>query len=618
MGNIKRMYISLFSKLGIAFVMFSLFRILFILFNYEYFNGIDLWVFIGGFRFDWMSISILFLPFIIVHFIDFKGQSNILALLFHTANVTAILFNAMDLEYFKFTLKRTTSDLFLTQGLAHDLSNLAGSFLIDFWYVVVIALAAIWISIKAYNKTKSLAIEWPGWKAYLGFVIPVLLFVGLGVRGGVQLKPLGVISAAEYTNTANIPIVLNTPFTILKSAFKEGIAPIHYYSEEELNTLYSPVHSYQSSAEKPKLNVVLIIAESFSKEYIGAFNESGYTPYLDTLIGKSLVFDNAFANGKKSIEALPAILSGIPSWMNTPYISGKYGSNKISSIGNELAKQGYETSFYHGGQNGTMGFESFTQIAGIETYKGLIEYPNEGDFDGVWGIFDRPYLQYILTEIDAMSKPFFTTIFTLSSHHPYTIEPGYEDQFEGGPLPILKSIEYADFAIHDFLKVAESKPWFDETIFVITADHTAQALSTEAKSRTGMFRIPIIIYAPKYIEPKLDSRVAQQTDLYPTLMELLQIETDILSYGESLFNDEAPRYSVNFLRDIYQIMGPKYVLTFDGNQALGIFDYTLDPLLENNLIGTGIPEEQELESALKARIQSFNNRMIQNQFTQTD
>ena len=160
-----------------------------------------------------------------------------------------------------------------------------------------------------------------------------------------------------------------------------------------------------------KKNVFVIILESFSSEHIGALTHqignknTDFTPFLDSLAEKSLVFEG-FANGKRSIEGIPAILASLPTWMTEDFITSQYSSNKFNSLASILKAEGYNTSFFHGGKNGTMGFDAFSKSAGFEFYYGKNEYPDQSDFDGSWGISDEPYLQYIAKTLNTTPEPF--------------------------------------------------------------------------------------------------------------------------------------------------------------------------------------------------------------------
>jgi len=618
MKSLKKIYSSWLAKWGIALLIFTISRLLFYFFNHSYFGPLtfsNLW---GGLRYDWMTISILYLPFLFGHLIDFRGNSNVLRWLFHISNTSAILFNCLDLEYFKFTYKRTTADLFLTSGIENDIFNLLPSFIIDYWYVILIAIALIWFSDFLYRKSMQKDIEWPGILLYLLFFIPAFTAYVIGFRGGVQYRPLNVIQAGQYAKAQNIPIVLNTPFTILKSVSKSSLEKLNYFSEDELNQHFTSIQKLSSDSSFQSKNVVLIIAESFSKEYIGAFNpnEESYTPFLDSLIGKSAVVENAYANGKKSIEALPAILSGIPTLMNTAYISSKYASNQIESIGSKLNDKNYRTVFYHGGENGTMGFDAYTQMAGIKEYIGKNEYPYDGDYDGHWGIFDEPFLQFCVEDLSKGEKPFFASIFTLSSHHPYTVPEQYKDRFKGGPLPILKSVEYADYALQQFFKAASKEVWFNNTLFVITADHTSQSFRESYNNRIDMYAIPLIFYSPNGLETQKVSKVGQQTDIYPSILDYLNYDGKYLAYGQSVFSNNEG-YAISYINQLYQLVEGNYCLHFDGEESVGFYEWTTDPKLEHNLIGNEKHQaaHQAVELKLKGILQSYTHRINNNQLT---
>lgn len=614
MRSIRQLYFSFFSKIGIAVLIFSICRILFYLLNQEFLGPLTAWNIIGGIRFDLMTITILYAPFIFSHLILFRGKSVFLKVLFHFSNTIAIVLNCIDLEYFKFTSKRTTSDLFTTQGMAADVGNLLPQFIQDFWYIGLIIIALIILSNYLYNRSLKIEVEKPARASLLFFLIPTLTIIVIGARGGIQLRPLGVLYASQYATSQNIPVVLNTPFTVIKSSYKEDLKAVHYIQEDKLNGIYNPVQHFTADSMPKKLNVVLIIAESFSEEYIGHYNpKSSHTPFLDSLIKESLSFKNTFANGKKSIEALPAILAGIPTLMNSSYISSKYASNQINSIATSLKKQGYQTAFYHGGANGTMGFNAFTQIAGIDRYIGLNEYPNKKDHDGNWGIFDEPFLQFCLNDFKQSNKPFFASIFTLSSHHPYPIPKQYKDRFKEGKIPILKSIEYADFALKQFFEAAQKEDWFEETLFIITADHTSKPLLESYNNRTGVYEIPLLFYAPKYIQAEEKTKVVQQSDIYPSIIDFLGFEETLTCFGQSVFMDKSEGFSVSYLNEKFQLIQGNYCLEFDGEKSISLNKFKNDKISNWNIIDKKPEVVEEMETKLKAIIQQYNSRVINNQ-----
>ena len=223
MKGARQIYFSFFAKIGIAVLIYTICRILFYLFNQSYFGPLALSSIIGGIRFDLMTITILYSPFILAHFFFYRGKSKVLMLLFHLSNSFSILINCIDFEYYKFTFKRTTFDIFTTSGIGDDILNLLPQFAIDFWYIALIAIGLIYLSVILYNRSEKIIVEKISFLQYIGFLIPTLLLLVIGFRGGVQLRPLGVLYASTYATAQNVPIVLNTPFTILKSSYKEDL-----------------------------------------------------------------------------------------------------------------------------------------------------------------------------------------------------------------------------------------------------------------------------------------------------------------------------------------------------------------------------------------------------------
>lgn len=616
MKNLLELYRQFFSKIGIALIVYTICRLLFYFFNFSSFEGIDLRIILGGIRFDLMTITWVYAPFILTFLFLKNKAKKVCKVLFHFSNSLSIILNVIDFEYFKFTLKRTSSDLFTTSGLGNDILSLLPQYLIDYWYLILIIALLIYLSNWAYDKTEKSIPVINKWILKIIYPIPIIILLVIGSRGGTQLRPLGLLSAGEYGTVNQVPLVFSTPFSILKTLYKKDLKPKNYFLDEELAKIYQPIQAYPSDSIKKKLNVVLIIAESFSKEYVD-YNQNGisFTPFLDSLINEGVYFENAFANGRKSIEALPAIISGIPSLMPGNYISSKYASNQIESLSKTLKDIGYSTHFFHGGANGTMGFQAFTQMAEIENYYGRDEYPSIKDFDGNWGVFDLPFLQFTAQELNTAEKPFFAGIFTLSSHHPYTTPLPYDTIFEEGPVPILKSIKYADLAIKRFFESAQKEDWFDETVFVITADHSSESIDLKYASRSGMYAIPLLFYCPKYLAPKRETKTAQQSDIYPSLIDLLDIQEPILAYGNSLFDSSKTNFSVTYINDSYQLIQENYSLLYDGNEVIGFYDFYEDPLFKNNRMKENHPQKVEMLSLLKGIIQDYNFRLINNKLS---
>ncbi len=608
---------------------FSISRFLFYLFNYHYFDSIRfvelMKIMFFGIRFDNSALYYFNLIFILLSLIPGNYKNNkhyqkILLLLFFIINSLLLATNYIDTKFFDFEHKRLTSDIFSSVWLGEDFRTLLPDFIKDYWYIIIIWVVMSFGLYKFYPKFNSDKISKDDLnvKQYFSHTGIFILLMGIGLifgRGGFQLKPLRVIHAADYTSAKNIPLVLNTPFTIMKTIGVKSFYVYKYFDKEKLDTIYSPIIKYDYS-ERKNTNIVIIILESFSREYIGALNKgSGYTPFLDSLMENSLVYTRSFANGKRSMEAMPSIMAGLPALTDETYITSRFSSNKINSIANMLSQKAYYTAFFHGGKNGTMGFDKFTKIAGFDEYYGMDEYPSKTDYDGNWGIYDEEYLQYFAQTLTEFKEPFFTSVFTLTSHHPYEIPEKYKGKFPIGTLNIHESIGYTDYSLKKFFESAKKTDWYNNTLFIITADHTAQAKSSYYKNKLGNYAIPIIFYHP------MDSsfvgrsnKIAQQTDIFPTILDYLGYNDPVICFGNSLLKDSTDHFTVNYINGIYQIIRDDYLLQFDGNTPIAFYNIKSDSLLQNNLIENSV-NLQELETYLKAIIQSYQERLIENRLT---
>jgi len=420
--------------------------------------------------------------------------------------------------------------------------------------------------------------------------------------------------------------VLNTPFTIIKTLKMDLLKKKNYFSEAECNEIFNPVfNEYPATAEKEAFNsknVVVLIIESLSSEHIGVFNRNkndypGFTPFLDSLIDHAVTFQG-YANGKQSIEGIPSIVSSLPGLMDWPYINSAYAGNKINSLANLLNEKGYTTAFYHGGTNGTMDFDGFANIAGFQKYYGRSEYNNDKDYDGNWGIFDEPFYNYFAGNLTKTPEPFFATFFSLSSHHPYTIPEKYKGKFRGGNLEIQKAIMYADYSLGKFFEKASKLPWYNETIFIITADHTSESFLDEYKTRVGMYQVPVIFFIPGLDLDTPTGKTAAQVDIMPSVLGLLNYKKTFVAFGNDLFCNDPNSFAVNYTGGSYQIIQQNFALHFDGEKATALYNFKDDPLLQHNLKNIQIEKAEQMEKMLKAYIQQYNNRMIDNKLVPAD
>ena len=209
-------------------------------------------------------------------------------------------------------------------------------------------------------------------------------------------------------------------------------------------------------------------------------------------------------------------------------------------------------------------------------------------------------------------EPFFNCFAMLSSHHPYAIPDRYKDKFEEGTQDIHQSLQYADYALQRFFEEASKTEWYGRTLFVLTADHTENSEDPYYLGRAGMYAIPLIFFKPNSELKGLNARITQHIDIMPSILDYLGYDEEYLCFGQSVFNDKEG-FSVNFLSEIYQIFIQNYLLQFDGQKSVALFNYEEDRILKNNLL----PSEKErtliMETKLKAIIQAYNQRLTENQ-----
>jgi len=596
-------------------VIYQLIRVGFYLYNQSFFPEISSNVFIGGLIFDLSVLGYINILFAIFHLIPGKFQTkkmyqNSLFISFFLVNGIFICLNFIDYEYFRFVGRRSSFSMITAEGMTNEIGGLIASYFVDYWKIplfITLTFIIFWLGLKQIKyrnvKTSSNFVS----IASLLFMVILLFTAGRGI----DRKPLRIVDASEYGPIGTSALVLNTPFTVMKTLSKKNnLKEVHFFDDKQAERIFNPIQSF-SYENSNKKNVVLLILESFGRENI----QRGQTPFLDSLIQKSYFFENGFANGKLSIDAVPSTLSSVPSLMNKSFISSCYAVNNVYGLPKILKDNGYNTSFFHGAFNGSQNFDQYADVAGFDRYYGKNEYKGPESFDGKWGVFDEDFLQFFAKELTTFKQPFFTTLFTISSHAPFTIPEKYKGKFPKGSTEIHESIAYTDYALKRFFESAEKKPWFNNTIFVITSDHTSSTgEEPKYKNNVGKFRIPIMFFVPgDETMIATNEKNFQQIDILPSLVDYLQLNTKLVSYGKSYKSNQD--FVVNYLDNIYNLEMGDYYLAFDGTKTIGLYNWKKDPLLKTNLVRKQPKTKNKMERFIKAYIQSFNHRVSKNQLT---
>jgi phosphoglycerol transferase MdoB-like AlkP superfamily enzyme len=618
-------------QLALLVLVYFVCRLLFVVVHFSSLNVTSVLgcikLFVFGLKFDapailitnslYVVITLLTAPFVLHRYFYV-----VLNYLFIVVNSCAILVNLIDIGYFPFIHKRMQFDafLFLDGSKGNDFYRLLPTFLLQYWYLLFVLVLLIYGLIKGYNKTLTPLVKVPhSVKHYLLHILTFVVMAGLSIiaiRGGLQLRPISIISASELTEVQNIPALLNSPFSIINTISQERLKEINYYSSKEMRGAFSGVIQPKVKGKFIRQNVVIIIVEGLSSNYLSYNNGQVHTPFLDSLCNQSLVFTNGFANATESVQGIPAVLSGTPSWQEEPFIFSPYSSNRITSLANLLKPKGYTSSFFHGGTNGTMGFDSYCKLAEFDNYYGRTEYANEADYDGNWGIWDEPYLQYVSDKLSATKQPFVGAVFTLNTHHPFTIPTKYKQRFKTKGHPNLACVQYLDYSLAQFFKKAKKTKWFKNTIFVITADHTGPFTEPRISNiLNANYKIPIVFYSPRgYLKGK-NSTIANQIDILPTVMHLLNYPAKYYTLGKNLFNKQVEHFSINYNGGIYQYIDTSYIYHFNGRNGIGFYNWKLDSLYTNNMLNavTDTNLLKHRADNLKKMIQLYTNSMINNE-----
>ena len=626
------------NNLLLVMVLYTLSRLFFYWVNIDLYPNVSAnhlsEMLIGGVRFDLTALLYLNSLYLLLVLLPLpatirnqKEYIRIANWCFWLPNILGFIVNCMDIIYARFTGRRTTCTIFTEFQNDGNLTSIIWQSMWQYWYVTLFSIAILTLLIICTRKKWHISHTYTSRKYYLietTLMLVTIYFVVIGIRGGFgkYTRPITISNAMQYTNAPQeTAILLNTPFTLMKSLENTTYIHPNYFSNEDAERIFSPIHTdeIEENNRLGQTNVVILILESFSKEYIGFYNQhingfEGFTPFLDSLLLHSVTYSYSFASGRKSIDAMPSVLSSIPMLIE-PYIVTPYSTNAISSLAACLREEGYITAFFHGAPNGSMGFQAYARSAGFEKYFGMDEYDEIGDFDGTWAIWDEEFLQYYACTMSQMQQPFMTAVFTASSHHPFRIPERYNGTFPKGTLPIHQCIGYTDYALRKFFEYAKQQDWYENTLFVLTADHTNQVSLPEYATAKGLFEVPIAFYSPKWDQGKLQTQGAvSQTDIMPSVLAYLGYNKPFFAFGEDILTKQKIHpLAICYNHPVYQLLSDSLLMQFDGKEIRAVYNYHTDPTLQQNIANK--IDTKELETYLRAYIQQYIYRLTTNQLT---
>ena len=584
----------------------------------------------GSLVFDTVSILYVNSLFIVLSLVPLRLRERrwygtMLFWLFSVANALALIVNVSDGVYYHYAKKRFTSDELSYLGNNDNTGTVLLKALAENWYVALFAAGLIAALVWAYRRIRVAPSRIRSNTAYALIHLPALLVaVGLsigGIRGGFsrQTRPITLSNATLYTaSSPKANLILSNPFCMLRTLGNRSIAYTEFFDDRTLEAIYTPIHRPEAAAGDSLAfgdrNIVIFILESFSSEHSALLNPDlypdghGYTPFLDSLMREGYYFQNAFANGHKSIEALPSVLSSIPSY-RTPFVLMPQALAPMKALPALLAEKGYKTSFFNGSGRGSMGFGAYAAQAGVQDYYSREDYEKRcgtDDFDGYWGIWDEPFLQFMGEELSETPEPFFATLFTLSSHHPFVVPARYENTLPDGYTKIHKGVAYDDNAFRLFFERFGREEWFRRTVFVFVADHvSSEKFAPVTRTYPGNYHIIGFMYTPDGALRGEVGDVVQQLDIMPTVLGLVGSEEPYFAFGRDVLNEpERPRWSVSYDGKFRALTGEGAVVLDDSGAQVQECPVT--------------PAADSLMQSFRALIQQYYSHIERKSYTPDD
>ena len=641
----------IFRRIGFQFVfaliLFSLIRVLFLGVYWKLFADLAvveiLFSLLWGVRFDLSVICKFFgllnllvlLPFA---FCKHKYYFAFIALIGNLLILVFLVIQVIDLGYYSIVGRRISFELF-TMGTAldsiigmvmadHKLELFGGIFL-------VLLVSAVWWFCWAKLLTESVTEKKVRWIPTTLVFISFLLLMILGGRGGFQAKPIFESTAFRNSVVVLGHLSLNAPFTVMSHYGRDQIESIDWIAISEATattrelfqelessnfpetkyTFYRTSSSTHSKESSRKYNVVLIIMESWAAHSVGVLGAKykDLTPEFDALARKGRLFTRFFANGTRSVEGVGACLMSIVALPQIAFITSSFEQNNMVSLPNLLHAQGYDSLFLHGAFKGSFGMHEFATRIGYKKVMSKEDFLNyEENSDGTWGIWDHLQFEKMIEEIDQMKKPFFTTMFSVSSHEPFVVP---NPKFEHYPHTVpdhqwLNALRYSDWAIGQFFAVAQKKDWYENTLFVITSDHT---LRGRADKPLDSARIPLLLYTPNgEIQQGIDARIGTQVDLVPTILDFLGIEEGHHSMGTSLIKTKNNDRFGLFNTGTTLWLTDQTAYQFSGKKLLGAYHFETDWNFNHNIKDESNREHQQQIKNYRAYLQSAQNALIFN------
>ncbi|MDE7410796.1 MAG: LTA synthase family protein [Paramuribaculum sp.] len=460
----------------------------------------------------------------------------------------------------------------------------------------------------------------------ISFII-VIIMTFLCIRGfRLNGRPLSMSMRYLYVDKIiHSSAVINTPFAMAFQLKDISNVPQTYFNDRELslirNSLIVPPDTLQPNGK----NIMLIVLESGGSIHSDIFSPVGATPYsssmsfVDSLTRESLINLHFYGSGRSSAQGITQLLAGVPFFGSgeSYYVNSKQSDIPKDTPAILLKSIGYDTRFYYGCDEGNFHIDETAKVSGFDNLFNRGTFGDDSQYDGVWGIWDKPMGKYVAEDLSQVSKPFFATWFTVTAHSPYTL-PDSEDisnyKYTEGPA---QSMEYTDRAIRSFFNIARLQSWYCNTIFIITSDHGQRDYFGSEYSEDPYVsnHLPFIIFAPDGSIPNqiITDTPMGQIDVAPTILHLAGYNEPYISMGSSLFDNTKGHYALASLCSAYYVYGTKYMVAFEAPDKLfAVYDIRETPYPHTELTEYDLQEINRMSDWFKALMQDYTERIYNN------
>lgn len=574
-------------RLTLLYVIMGLCRLCFYLYNLDLMPTLTVNSIIpvlkGSFVFDTASIFYVNILFVFLSLIPFYFRETIawqrfIGIIFAITNGVAILINLCDVFYYPYKLARIAGD-----DLRYLKEDIFNSLLLQYWWAIALVILFMFVLyfigfvlIKPRRNVRFIANKPFFYVTQLFISIAAVILCVIAIRGFNVSKasfPITVSDATNYVEPKYSSLILSNPFSLIRTAAHTLQEP-KFTSKEK----YSPIKQVDTSRYNAQgMNVMIIILESFGSAHIKSISDAfpsnapSFTPFLDSLFQHGTLMINAYQGGGRSIDALPSVWASIPSYKQN-FLALPQSQSTYHALPEILSEMGYSTAFMHGSVSTSMSFKAFGQMAGVKKFVFREDY-GTADFDGKWGIWDHKFFPYIVEQTNKLHQPFMNTIFTLSSHHPFSIPEGYEGKYPKGKEPIQEVIAYSDDALRSLFAIAKQQNWYNNTLFIITADHGSGSDNDKWRAAPYNHRVPLFLYTPNgMIESTINNKIVSHLDIMPTILAMMRYRKPFFAFGEDIFSDNG-NFVVNYNSGAYNLIKEDGAFILDETKSADLEKY---------------------------------------------